>query len=80
MDDVLKFLQKLTKSERQKIIIVLRKIIENDQTAQDIKKRRGFEGIFRVRAERIRIVCRVLSAGVEILQVGFRSEDTYRQG
>lgn len=78
MDDVSKFLQKLTKSEREKIIALIRKLIQGDLERLDIKKLRGFEGVFRARAGRIRIIYRVLASGVEILQVGFRSEDTYR--
>ncbi len=78
MDDVSKFLQKLTKSEREKIITLLRKLIEGDLSGLDIKKLKGLEGIFRVRAGRIRIIYRALATGVEVLQVGFRSEDTYR--
>jgi mRNA-degrading endonuclease RelE of RelBE toxin-antitoxin system len=79
MDDVSKFLKKLTPAERKRITTLITKIIAGNLSDLDIKRLREHDGIFRARSGHIRIIYSITEKGVKILQVGFRSEDTYKK-
>lgn len=44
----------------------------------DIKKLKGFENVFRVRVHSIRIIYRKLESGIQIIEMGRRDDQTYK--
>ncbi len=80
MDNICKFLQKLSQKELKIVDEVMSKIQAGDLGDLDNKKLKGFANIFRVRKGNIRIRYqgRVGSSPPIILDVQYRSEKTYR--
>lgn len=56
MNKIEKFLQKLSKKERQKLLDLIVKIIALDLKDLDVKKMKKFDDLFRIREGKIRIV------------------------
>ena len=58
MDKVLKFLRKLTKSQREKLDVLIVKIISWDIENLDISKISWHDDLYRIRSWNIRIIFR----------------------
>ncbi|HUY05326.1 MAG TPA: hypothetical protein VMV62_01240 [Candidatus Paceibacterota bacterium] len=78
MDDNKKFVSRLSPAEREQVRSAVSRIIVRDIAGLDVKKLHGYPDMFRVRTGRIRILYRQDAAGVQIVRVGFRSENTYK--
>lgn len=78
MDDIGKFLAKLTNEERDRVLSITSRLLKADTEGLDIKKLRGHGNVFRVRLGRVRIIYSVDASKVRIIRTAFRSEDTYR--
>lgn len=78
MDRISKALKKLSAEEGEAVKGLLRRIEIKDFKDMDIKKLTGHQDIFRVRKGRIRIIFRITGDSVYLLEVGGRSENTYK--
>ncbi|MBU1445902.1 type II toxin-antitoxin system RelE/ParE family toxin [Patescibacteria group bacterium] len=56
MDKILKFIKKLNKTERIKLLNLINLIIQKDVTKLKPKKLSGFDSLYRIRSGKIRIV------------------------
>lgn len=65
MDKIEKFLQQLSKKDRQMMLIILADIRRLELKKYDVNPLRGYKGIFRLRKGNIRIVfAKIASQGV----------------
>lgn len=79
MDKIEKALKKLSDKERQKIKIVLSKLISGKTANLDIKKLKDRSDIFRLRVGDLRIIYRLDSKEkIQVLSIGRRNEKTYK--
>ena len=79
MDKITKALQKLSDKERQKIKLVLSKLLAGDTNGLDIKKLKDRSDIFRVRVGDLRIIYRTdLKEKIVVLAIARRNEKTYK--
>lgn len=79
MDKITKALQKLSDKERQKIKLVLSKLLAEDTNGLDIKKLKDRSDIFRVRVGDLRIIYRTdLKEKIVVLAIARRNEKTYK--
>jgi mRNA-degrading endonuclease RelE of RelBE toxin-antitoxin system len=56
MDKIFKFLKKLNKTERSKLLNLINLILSNKITSLKPKKLKGFKDLYRIREGKIRIV------------------------
>ncbi len=78
MDKIEKALQKFTPQERKRTKEVLSQLLSGKTGGLNLKKLKGVDDIFRVRAGPIRIVYRNKGGAISILLIERRSERTYR--
>lgn len=79
MEKLLKFLRKLSSNELSLVQRAIDAIKRNDLVGYDVKKLTGHYDIYRVRVLNIRIIFRRIDGRADILDVGRRSEKTYRK-
>ena len=77
MEKIEKFLQKLTKREREKIIILVQKILNKKTDGLKVSKLAGFSDLYRIRAGKIRIIFRSSVTGNALINIDYR-KDIYR--
>lgn len=77
MHKIDKFLAKLTREQRLKILSVAEQILGGDFTGLNLKKLGGAEDEYRIRVGRIRIKFTMNKAGINIYYVGYRDDTTY---
>lgn len=77
-DRIEKFLTKLNKKESETYRDIVKAILSNNFDMYDVKKMSGYSNIFRIRKGRLRIIFKKDNEGNEILHVGNRDENTYR--
>ncbi len=78
MEKILKFLRKLNSKELESVERAIFAIKQNKLQGYNIKKLTGYFDIYRVKVHDIRIIFRKDEDRVDILDVGRRSEKTYR--
>lgn len=79
MDQIEKALRRLNDKERQKVIIILNKLIEGNVSGLNIKKLKGRDNIFRARVGDLRIIYRTDPKDrVVVLSISRRNENTYK--
>lgn len=78
MDRNAKFLKKLSKKEFQTLAGVLQKIKNRETKDLDIAKLRGHQDVFRARVGQIRVIFLSIRDKTEVLEIGRRSEKTYK--
>lgn len=78
MDKIQKLLAQLTAKEYAAVFDALTKIQAGDTGALNIKKLTGHRSIYRARVQNIRIIFFADKDTIEILEIGRRSEKTYR--
>lgn len=79
MEKIKKFLKKLNEKERHQIEKVLAALFYGKTEALNIKKLKGRDDVFRVRAGNFRIIFqRKNGEDIRILDIGRRDEDTYK--
>ena len=79
MEKILKFLRKLTPRELMSVEDALSALKQNQISGYNIKKLTGFSDIYRLRVQDIRIIFRKEGDVLEILDIGRRSEKTYKK-
>ena len=79
MDKNKKFLKKLSQKEFDTVEGILQKLLSRDIDNLDIKKLSGFIDVYRVRTGNIRIIFLDNGSDTEILEIGRRSENTYKK-
>lgn len=77
MDKFLKFLQILTKSDRNKILQIKYAIQNNDLKNIKSKKLIGFKNLYRIRFKKIRIIFQKNKENNKLINIGFR-KDIYK--
>lgn len=78
MDKIQKALQKLSAKEREAIKDILVKLKGNQLSGLNVQRLQGHNGIFRIRKGNIRIIYLQEGTRNKILDLGRRSEKTYR--
>lgn len=74
-----KFLAKLTKKEREQVKEVVEQLLSGNTKHLDVKKLKGFEGIYRVRIGNIRILYYASGGIINILTIERRSSTTFKK-
>lgn len=77
MKNYLKFLSRLPKDLRERLLLVIAKISIGDLEGLDVKVLQGSKGIYRCRVGKLRIIFRKGVQEFEILEIGFRG-DVYK--
>ncbi|HAU39459.1 MAG: hypothetical protein UV80_C0004G0065 [Candidatus Peregrinibacteria bacterium GW2011_GWF2_43_17] len=72
MDKIEKFLAKLTAKERELVATLIRRAICGDLNGLDVKKLKGFGGLYRIRDGKIRVVFEKVDPVNKIVNVDFR--------
>lgn len=72
MDKILKFCKRLSVTERNKILPILKKLFNNDVSSIRFKKLKGFANLYSIRAGKIRIVCSKNEEKYNPINVDFR--------
>ena len=78
MDKIEKFLRKLSPKEREVAEETIKLIFTGDTDRLDVKKLRGYTGVFRVRKGRLRIVYKQNDSELRLLTIDNRDDGTYR--
>ena len=78
MDRNQKFLKRLSDKEFVAVQSILRKISQRDTRNLDVTKLSGYKDVYRVRIGSLRIIFLDTGNYTEILEIGRRSEKTYR--
>ncbi len=79
MNKILKSLISFSTKERLKIQEDIKLITERDIKNLNIKKLKGFDNLYRARRGRVRIIFQMDEAGVEIVKIDRRNDNTYRE-
>lgn len=74
-----KFLAKLDAERREKILAVLLQIQSGDFKNLDIKKLKDEASFFRIRVGQCRIKFETTKNGTNIIDVGFKNDNTYHR-
>ena len=77
MKNYLKFLSRLPKDLRERLLFVVSQIATGDLKGLDVKALLGFENVYRCRVGKLRILFRKGFSEYEILDIGFRG-DVYK--
>ncbi len=79
MDRIRKELKRLDKQERLIVEHLLIKLYAGEIINLDIKKLRGYDDIYRLKKNRLRIIYRTDEKGkIFLLHIGRRSDNTYK--
>jgi mRNA-degrading endonuclease RelE of RelBE toxin-antitoxin system len=78
-DKIKKFLRKLSKKQLAFLLPFVSRVEANDLMGLDIKQLKGQKDMYRLRVGRYRIIfCRISDKENEIVLVGLRDDQTYR--
>lgn len=78
MDRITKFLRQLNTKELELVNQTLQRIRNGEFENLNIKKLRGFDDIYRARIRDLRIIYRQSESEIRLIDIGRRSEKTYR--
>jgi len=78
MDKKEKFIRKLDPKRRKQVFKTIEKILSRQWEHLDIRKLKGYENAYRIRKGEIRIVFIDKGYDIEVLSIGYRDEDTYK--
>lgn len=78
MDKVDKTLKKLNRTDRGRALATFKKLKAGDFSSLDIKRLKESSDVYRVRTGDLRIIFKKVGSTVEIVDLGYRSEKTYR--
>jgi len=73
-----KFLKRLGAKEFASVEATLQKIQSGDTKSLDIKKLSGYQDVYRIRIKKIRIIFLANESRIEVLEIGRRSEKSYK--
>jgi len=77
MDKIDKALNKLSQKERDKVKIIINKLINNDFNNLDVCKLKNRSDIYRIKSGRIRIIYYLKNNNINILVIERRNDTTY---
>jgi mRNA-degrading endonuclease RelE of RelBE toxin-antitoxin system len=77
MDQIVKFLRKLNKKERQVFLLLMEQIKKDYRSVPQLKSLIGKKNWFRVRVGRYRIIFEVKKGNVDIRKISKRDDQTY---
>jgi len=77
MDKIRKFLRRLSKTEKIKVLKILHDISNNNLSKLTVKKLQGFKGVYRIRIRKIRIIFKKTDKKNVIINVDYR-KDSYK--
>ena len=77
MNKYLKFIQKLSVKDREKVLEIWRRIINSDLEKLNDNKLSGFQNYYRVRAGKIRFVFKMENSRNILINIDYR-KDAYR--
>jgi mRNA-degrading endonuclease RelE of RelBE toxin-antitoxin system len=77
-DKTKKFLAKLSAKELARVRAALQHIALGELETLDVKALKGKPGYIRIRAGRVRIICKQVHDGYEVLHITNRNEKTYK--
>ncbi|MFA6528056.1 MAG: hypothetical protein WCT46_00775 [Candidatus Gracilibacteria bacterium] len=72
MDKIQKFLAKLSAKERELVAVLIKRAICGQLNGLDVKKLKGFKGLYRIREGKIRVVFEKSVLGNKVVNVDFR--------
>jgi mRNA-degrading endonuclease RelE of RelBE toxin-antitoxin system len=72
MDKIQKFLAKLSAKERELVAVLIKRAICGQLNGLDVKKLKGFKGLYRIREGKIRVVFEKSVLGKKVVNVDFR--------
>ena len=78
MDKLAKLLKKLDQKEREQLLQALAALELGIITGLDLKKLKGVPDIYRMRVGRLRVIFKKVGDEIQILDIGGRNENTYR--
>lgn len=78
MQDYLKFLKKLPKNLRSKLIQAVERIFADKTDRLDVKHLNKYHNLYRCRVGKIRIIFQKREDGNHVLDIGFR-DDIYKK-
>lgn len=78
MDKIQKLLARLTEKERQQILETIIALEAGKILNSNIKKLRGHQNVYRVRAGKLRIIFLNTEDEIKILEIARRNEKTYK--
>ncbi len=78
MPPLKKLLSKFNKDDRRLLEFLIEKIVSLDWNSLNIKKLKGYQDIFRLRKERLRIIFSKSNNSIFIITIQKRSEKTYK--
>lgn len=78
MDKVKKAIAKLPREYKAQFDFLMLKLWARDLSGLNVIKLKGHKNTFRVRKGRLRVIFRLTSESLEVLQVDLRNEQTYR--
>ncbi|MCP4523015.1 MAG: hypothetical protein GY828_02235 [Candidatus Gracilibacteria bacterium] len=73
MDNITKFLLRLSQKERNIVLEIIKKILSGDHNGLDIKKLQGKKYLYRVRKGKIRIIYSNENGNYNIHDINFRN-------
>ncbi|MES2668700.1 MAG: type II toxin-antitoxin system RelE/ParE family toxin [Patescibacteria group bacterium] len=78
MDKIAKFLKRLDAKERAQVRSALSSLLSGDTGTLDIKKLKGVDDVYRIRAGSLRIIFTKKNGDVRVLAIDRRDDTTYR--
>lgn len=78
MHKIDKFLAKLDAERREKVLAILLRIQSENFENLDIKKLKGFTQIYRVRVGQCRIKFETVQSSINIINIEFKGDNTYK--
>lgn len=78
MDEIKKALAKLPKEYKNTFDIIMLRLLVRNFTGLNIAKMKSHKDIYRLKHGRLRVIFRMNGEQLLVLQVGLRSEKTYR--
>jgi len=78
MDKKEKFIRKLGPKRRKHVFKTIEKILSRQWKHLDIRKLKGYDDAYRVRKGDIRIIFIDKGDDIEVLSIGYRDDDTYK--
>lgn len=79
MERIDKILRALRQNERERVMFCVEKILIGDTSALDIKKLKGQEYFYRVRAGDLRIIFTKKESEVRIVSIDRKNDNTYQK-
>ena len=79
MDKLDKFLKGLSSKDALRVKEIIALILSQNDSHLDVKKLSGFNDVFRVRVQDIRIIYRRNNSGVFLVGASRRNEKTYKK-